>query len=193
MPSLLRMISIGAFLAINSVTTAEAQRTPSPAQIIARSGDWQLTRSRSGFDDRVSCQVTNSRNRWVSYDPEGLMIIYRGRGGIQGARYRVNDGPASEMILPTRAEQEVGFITFRGIHSVTILQGTRLRVQGLTLLQGLAEDDINLRGLRDLANRLTECQSGALRPPTSPPAGRPQRPQASAAPTLLWRPGDLVA
>lgn len=122
-------------------------------------GGWQLEKSKDQMTDRVSCMVYPTGRRYIQISYGDLYISYSGRGGVQGFQYRVDERPASTMQLPTRIEQQIGTIHISGGAFKEVLSGNRLRVETLTMVSGIKNEDINLVGLREKYNEmLQQCR-----------------------------------
>jgi hypothetical protein len=83
-----------------------------------------------------------------------MAISFRGRGGIKGYKLRFDDNPASGLQLATPIEQQVGAVIWEDQDFYRILQARRLRFQGLTVLGGLVNEDIDLSGLSNVIEYL---------------------------------------
>lgn len=121
---------------------------------------WQLRKSKGSFDDKVSCVISPIGKPYIQFTRGDLYIGYKGRGGINGFRYRIDDQPASEMQLPSPIEKQIGALRLTGGVFSQIVSASRLRISTLTLVAGIDEEDLNLAGLRKLYSRLQrECQN----------------------------------
>jgi hypothetical protein len=95
---------------------------------------------------------------YVQMSNDDLYVSYRGRGGVQGFKYRFDEGPPSEMQIPSDIEKQIGAIKISGAAFQQLLRSSRLRIETLTLISGIANEDINLTGARPLYTRmLREC------------------------------------
>jgi hypothetical protein len=146
---------VACWLAIVTIETAAAQKI-GDLKVVAREGAWELRYGKDNFSDKTTCVIVLSSDAAIQVSPGSFYINYRGRGGLDGFRYRLDDAPESGMQLPTRIQKQTSMIIFEGITFERILNATRLRVQTLTLVAGLKNEDINLRGLASLYQRMDE-------------------------------------
>lgn len=149
---LVKAFSIVAALAITS--PALSQGLP---PVAAKAGKWEFRKGVDGFSGKASCLLTLAANPRVQLSEDALYISYRGVGGLKGYRLRLDDGPVSEMILPTSLEEQTNMIEFTGGKFSRVMQAKRLRVQTLTYFD-LKNDDIDLAGAAPLLARMRrEC------------------------------------
>jgi hypothetical protein len=130
-----------------SLTSGLSAETVNEMEVVAEDRNWQLRTSRDDFSDKISCVITNKKNKWVQVSPDHFYIAYRGRGGIKGHEYRIDNTASSGMQLPSDMDEKLGIVSYSGGTLGKILRAKRLRVQALTVLNTLENDDINLEGL----------------------------------------------
>jgi len=137
---------------------APAKSAPKADPNTTTDGGWQLRRSKDAMTDKTSCILSPVGKPYVQISVGNLYIGYRGRGGVQGFRYRLDDGPISEMQLPTPIEKQIGAVRISGEVFNQVLRASRLRVEVLTLVSGLQNEDLAVSGMRRLyAKMRQEC------------------------------------
>ena len=138
-----------------AVPKSEAPKTD--PNIITDAG-WQFRKSKDNFSDKLSCVISPAGKPHVQVNVGSIYISYRGRGGVQGFQYRIDDLPESGMQLPTDIEKQIGAIAIKGSHFDRVLSGSRLRVSTLTLVSGIQQEDLALAGMTRLYPRMVrEC------------------------------------
>jgi hypothetical protein len=117
-----------------------------------------LHKVKDNLTDKTTCVVSPVGKPHVQISANNLYIAYRGRGGVQGFQYRIDDGPVSAMQLPTSIEREMGAVRLSGEAFNQALCASRLRVRVLTSLSSLQEDDLPLSGMHHLYDKMRrEC------------------------------------
>jgi hypothetical protein len=122
----------------------------SDMKLLGTKGQWELRIEKDGFSDQKNCVIVNRANKWLQVSPGVIYIGYSGRGGIAGFEYRIDNNPSSGMQLPSETDQKIGTAQIKGEAFPKILHGKRLRIQALTVLDTLENDDYNLEGLSSL-------------------------------------------
>lgn len=141
-------------------------------KILETRGQWQLRMGVDNMSDKRSCVIINTLSPQIQIDEGGVYVSYSGRGGIQGYRYRLGDGPATEIRIVSDLEKRVGAIIFGGADFQAILQSNRLRISAYTILDTLIDEDFDLSEARYLYGSFnTNCLGVAS-------AGSPQNPNA---------------
>jgi hypothetical protein len=121
-------------------------------------GGWQLRRIKDAMTDETTCILSPVGKPYVQISVRDLYISYRTRGGVQGFQYRLDDGPISDMEIPTDTEKQIGFVHISGDAFNRVLRASRLRVQVVTLISGLQTEDLAVSGMRSLyAKMQREC------------------------------------
>ena len=123
-------------------------------------GGWQLRRNKDAMTDKTSCILSPVGKPHVQISVGDLYISYRGRGGVSAFSYRMDDGPASQLQLPTEIDKQIGFVHISGDAFNSILRASRLRVQVLTVLSNLLNEDLALSGMRSYMQEQQECPKG---------------------------------
>lgn len=109
-----------------------------------KAGRWTVYVDKDAMTDNVECTALFDDRAQVQLTDTSLAISLRGRGGVQGYRTRLDDGPASELKLPSEVEKDVGAIFLDGATYQTIRAARRLRLEALTVLGSLVQEDIDL-------------------------------------------------
>lgn len=146
--------ALAAILFVNLVFLIDAAEAQGLGEVVARQGSWELRRSKDSFSDKSSCVITVTGKPYIQVSPGSIFFSYRGRGGVEGYQYRIDDAPASSMQLPTNIEKQIAAIELKGAVFERILKSNRLRVQTLTLVAGIQNDDVSLVGLEPLYRRM---------------------------------------
>lgn len=74
------------------------------------------------------------------------MISFRGKGGVKGYEYRLDDLPKSDMKLASDIEKKMSAVILDGSDFYQINSAKRLRIQVLPILHRLLFEDIPLAG-----------------------------------------------
>ena len=139
-------------------TAAPAKSAPKADRNTTAVGGWQLQRSKNAMTDKTDCILVPVGKPHVQITVGDLYISYRGRGGVQGFRYRLDDEPVSQMQLPTEIDKQIGAVHISGDTFNRILQASRLRVEVLTLISGVQNEDLAVAGVRGLYTKMQrEC------------------------------------
>jgi hypothetical protein len=111
---------------------------------------WTLDISTDPMTDAKNCVATINA-KYIQLTPSSFAVSYRSRGGIEGYTLRLDDRPAEAMRLPTRVEKQVGAFVINDTDPIfaEMIAARRLRIQTLTLISGLANDDIDMSGAAD--------------------------------------------
>jgi hypothetical protein len=121
-------------------------------------GSWQMRRTKDNMTDKQSCVISPAGKPYVQVTAQDLYISYRGRGGVQAFRYRIDDGPPSELQLVSDINKQIGALQIKGSTFDRIVRANRLRVSALSVLSSMNEEDLPLDGLSRLhARLLKEC------------------------------------
>lgn len=153
-----------ALVGSNSVAQGLGQR-------VRTLGQWTVYRSVNSMTDQVTC-VATANDGSVQVTVDTFSIGYRGRGGVSSYRYRLDDGPATELHLASGIERDIGAFIIRGDEFQNILKANRIRVEALTILRGLANDDIDLTGLHSIYPTLSTNTCAPAEPAPSEASSR---------------------
>ncbi len=130
--------------------------------VIHTSGSWELRKGVDSFTDEVSCVATPKGDISIQATDETFYIGgARGRGGLQGYRYRLDNNDPVPLRLATDMEQKIQNIILEGGEYQDILGAKRLRVLAVGLLSNTGfEKDISLVGLKAVLSRWNAEQCG---------------------------------
>lgn len=128
---------------------------------IASVGEWSVYRSIDAMTDEVSCVAALGSRSQVQLTPDSFAVSYSGRGGLRGYKIRLDDAPAWNLELPTDTERRIGAFVLEGRKFDQIINSRRIRVQALTVLSTVVDDDIDMSRSAELLGILrgTQCTS----------------------------------
>ena len=116
------------------------------ASVIATEANWRVLQIKDEMTDKVSCVAIYNNNHDIQLSPGTLYISYKGRGGVASYSIRVDDAPAGELHLASKAEENLSMIIIeKELPKITTAK--RLRVSGLTVLKTLISEDLDLNGI----------------------------------------------
>ena len=131
----------------NAGMQSQQQSTSSNNQIgktgkVFENNDWFVRVDKDQMTDKVDATVFGKGDlKFVqgSVNPDQLWIGYRGRGGLQSLKYRIDNNPPEEKYFG-RSSMNAWSINFDKLQGAS-----RLRVQAFTILDNFVNDDINLK------------------------------------------------
>lgn len=143
---------LAAVFATFLVSPANAQKAPVGLPI----GKWVIYGGVDAMTDKKECIAYYGDKKYIQLTKASFAVGYGGRGGLRGYTLRFDDDPALSMKLPTDVEKQVSafFIESSDERYARLMAATRLRIQALTLVSGLANEDIDLAGFPDVIARL---------------------------------------
>ncbi len=152
------LISILASSLVLASSPAKADLNKAP--IIAKSGNWSVRRGTDLMTDKKSCVALYQQRFDIQVNEGDFWFDVRGKGGVQGFTYRIDDEASSKMQIPTEIEKNIGAAHIEGSEFAHLLSAKRLRMQVLTILDSLIEADIDLKGLSEMHRTLSgpECR-----------------------------------
>jgi hypothetical protein len=119
---------------------------------------WVFTRRKDNFSDKQTCMISRVDKPYVEVTKGHLNISYSGRGGVRSFKYRLDDGPASATEIPHEIDQRIGVVHVYGPTFAEVLRSNRFRLQTLTLVNGISEEDFNTSGMiRLYASMISQC------------------------------------
>ena len=134
----------------------DQKATPKAA---ATDSGWELRITRDNFTDQTNCVISPKGRPWVQVNVGNLYISYAGRGGVDGFTLRVDDNPPGQMQLPTPIDKQIGAVHLSGDQFFDAMAGNRLRVQTLTVLRELKDEDLDLGPVKRLYKKMgPECE-----------------------------------
>jgi hypothetical protein len=113
-------------------------------------GNWNARVSIDPMTDEPSCVAYYKGRKEIQLSTDRMFLFVR--GGVKGYRLRFDSNLAGGMNLPTQDEKSVSSIIVQGEVFESLLQSKRLRVQGISNLGSLVEEDLDLTGTRDAIN-----------------------------------------
>lgn len=116
------------------------------AQTAFRSGNWTVLRSIDTMNDKVSCTGVYKANNAIQLVASAMYVTIR--GGIQSVTLRFGDNPARPMRLPQKMEKDVNAVMIDGNEFSEAVQSNRLRLEVLTLVRGVATEDLDITGVQ---------------------------------------------
>jgi hypothetical protein len=131
-------------------TPAAPKTTPGA---IVDSG-WELRIKKDGFTDKTTCVISPIGKPNIQVTVGHLYISYSGEGGVAGFTPRLDDLPAQQMQLPTPIEKQIGAVHFGESKFYEVMAASRLRVQTLTVLGDLKNEDLQLDPVKRLYKKI---------------------------------------
>jgi hypothetical protein len=126
------------------------------AQVAFKSGNWKVLRSLDSMNDTVTCTGIYKENNGVQLTKDSLYVSVK--GGLESVTLRFDDKPAQSMRLAEKMEKEVRAIIITGTDFSELSESSRLRIQALTLVRGVVNEDFNLTGIKDALESIrTSC------------------------------------
>jgi hypothetical protein len=109
---------------------------------------WVMDESTNAMTDKKECTALY-KNEWTIQGTENnLYVSLKGRGGVSSYTVRIDDEPAKSMQLATQSEKGMSTIILQPYFE-SLYNATRLRIQVLTLLRGIVNEDIDMTGFKD--------------------------------------------
>lgn len=128
------------------------------APVISKSGSWSVRQSTDLMSDKKTCVAFYKDSFYIQVTENNFSVSLYGRGGVQGYTYRVDDAAPTKMRVATDIEKKVSAAYLAGSEFRQLLSSRRFRIQVLTMLPSLVEEDIDLRGLSEIHGVLTSAQ-----------------------------------
>ena len=148
---------LAAIFAALLFSPANAANAPLGAPI----GKWVIYGAADPMTDKMSCIAYYGGEKFVQATDDSFAIGYGGRGGLKGYTLRFDNDADLGMTLPERNEERIGAFIINDNDSryARLIVAKRLRVQALTVLSSLANDDIDLTDFSKVLARLKgpEC------------------------------------
>ncbi len=123
-----------------------------------RFGNWDVEKEIDPMTDKASCTALYRGKPYVQLSLGAFFIGMRGRGSVEAITLRFDDNPPRTMRLPSRLEKEIGAVQFTPEELNNLLYAKRLRVQVLTLLGSLVNEDLDLTGTQDAWSAVRACE-----------------------------------
>lgn len=143
---------LGSLLLFILFSTADAAGL---GRVVTKIGDWSIYLTQDAMTDAPSCVATYKDRTDIQLSDESFAISFRGRGGVSSFKYRLDDQPPSGVVLPTKVEKEIGAVYLGGQAFSQLAAAKRIRVQVLTVLSSLVDEDIDLSSFQSVEGYLT--------------------------------------
>jgi hypothetical protein len=128
------------------------------ATTVEHVGKWSVVGEADPMTDAKSCTAyyDPGPKHAIQMTKDSFAVSYGGRGGIEGYRIRFDDDPASELSIPNDIERRVGAFLIRSTDQrfSRLMTAKRVRIQGVTLVAGIVNDDVDLSDLPTLMEKL---------------------------------------
>lgn len=115
---------------------------------------WELRIEKDAFSDKTTCVISPIGKPNIQVSVGHLYISYAGQGGVAGFTPRLDDLPAQEMQLPTPIEKQISAVHFGEAKFYEVMKASRLRIQTLTILGDLKNEDLQLDPVKRLYKKI---------------------------------------
>ena len=122
------------------------------AQTAFKSGNWKVLRSIDSMKDTVECTGVYKDNYGVQLTNDTLYVSVR--GGLESVTLRFGDKPARSMRLAEKAEKDLRSIIISGTDFTELIESDRLRIQALTLVGNITNEDFDLSTIKDVLDSI---------------------------------------
>lgn len=126
----------------------------SDAPTVFRAGNWSVLRAMDPMTDKVSCTGIYKDQYGIQLTSDTLYVSIR--GGISSIRLRFDDEPVQNLRLATEMEKKVDAISISGADFSKLMDSRRLRVEVLTLVRGVINEDLDLAGIREARTNIEQ-------------------------------------
>lgn len=138
-------------------------------------GNWSVERSIDNMTDKVICTGFHDSSRGVQLNDGELYVSVR--GGLQGVKVRFGEKPVRPMRLVSESEKRIDAININGKDFIELLQEQRVRLEVLTIINGIKSEDLNLDGLQAALQHIRAgCplpnNNAAVSPGQKPPSSK---------------------
>jgi hypothetical protein len=141
------LVSIGLACLLANIASAQVTATT-----VSGEGNWELGKSDTGPDG--VCVLTPKTPSRVQVSRDWIAVTGMPKNSVFNFQYRVDDGPPSTPVFPSKAMQDQGRILIEGDAVGEILKGRRFRIRILDRWHEAISEDIDLTGLGELYERL---------------------------------------
>lgn len=117
-------------------------------KVVFTANHWKVMQSIDAMTDKKSCTAIYKDSWTIQGEDKSFYISMKGRGGLKAYKFRVGDSEPTEMRLATDMEQKVSTVIFDSDFPA-IYDAKRLRVQVVTHLSSVVNEDIDLNGLKE--------------------------------------------
>ena len=123
-------------------------------KIVFKTADWKVFRDIDPMKDTVNCTGIHKDDFSTQLVKDTLSI--RVRGGVESITLRFDDNTAENLRWATRMEKDIRAVIIRGSDFDKLLNSSRLRIQISTLISGIQFRDLNLTGIKDVVDNMTQ-------------------------------------
>lgn len=116
-------------------------------EVVHSEGNWTVLRTKEAMTDKIDCLAIYRERRDIQLSREAFFVSFRGRGGLAGYRFRLDDATASQMHAATHIERDMAAIVLEKPIFMRLIAAKRLRVSALTARHRLVEEDLDLAGI----------------------------------------------
>ena len=141
-----KVVTIIAAIGLMSATTLSFAAGLKDAKPVFQSGNWTVLRSTDSMTDAPRCTGIYKNNRRIQLKQKKLFVGIH--GGIEGITLRFGDNPPKSTRLPEEIEKKMNVVIISGSDFSELTGSNRLRLEVLTLLQGIADEDLDLTGIQ---------------------------------------------
>ena len=139
---------------------AAAQGLDAGKTITLTAGQWSVERSADKMTDAINCVGFHKARRGIQLSADTMFVTVK--GGIQSVTIRTDETPPSPMRLALDLEKSINSVLLRGSEFASVTKSDRLRIQVLTLVSGVFNEDIDIRGIQDAVPHIkAKCPIGA--------------------------------
>jgi hypothetical protein len=130
------------------------------APVIFKEGNCSVRRTTDLMSDKAVCVGLYKDGFYTQVTEDMFTISLRGRGGIRGYTYRIDDAAPTKMKPANDTEKKASAMYLEGDEFRHLLSSKRFRLQVVTMLSSIVEEDIDLTGLPRIYEVLTgvECR-----------------------------------
>ena len=116
-------------------------------QYTAIIGNWRMLRSVDAMTDEIHCTGVYKYNYDIQLNKETLLVTVR--GGIETVTMRFGDKPARSLRIAKFLERKLGFVIIDEYDFSEVVNSYRLRLQTSNPSGEIANEDLNLMGIRE--------------------------------------------
>jgi hypothetical protein len=117
-----------------------------------KAGNWTVLRSIDTMTDKISCTGIYKANYGIQLSRDKLFIKFA--GGIQSVTLRFGEDPPQSLRLPQDMEKKLNSVIIEGNEFRQATETARLRIQVLTLIRGVATEDLDTTGIQTAAEHI---------------------------------------
>lgn len=156
---LLHLIVTSLVLMVAPQSARPAQASLAQAETVFLAGDWSVRRDIDPMTDEPSCTALYQDRFDVQLTSNAFFVSLRGRGGVRGYQLRFNDEPSKALQLATDNEGQISVVMIKGRNFSKLIGSQRIRIQIITVLSSMINEDFNLEGINEVIGflRSPEC------------------------------------